>query len=108
MMRARGPSGRRWIRKPRMPGERLIALALLGLAEVAAATIAGLAVVRPAAAQFLDDRFPFMEDRIRRNRQFQQQQQQGNQPFNPFGYGDQPPRQAPVESSRAPAPRKPD
>jgi hypothetical protein len=102
-----------------MPGERLrrfrcgrlIALALLGLAEAAAGAVAGLAAVQPASAQILDDRFPFMEDRIRRNRQFQQQQQQGNQPFNPFGYGDQPqspPRQAPVESSRAPAPRKPD
>jgi hypothetical protein len=99
-----------------MPGERLksfrcarlVALALLGLAEMAAGTVAGLAIVRPASAQFLDDRFPFMEDRVRRNRQLQQQQQQGNQPFNPFGYGDQPQRQAPVESSRAPAPRKSD
>lgn len=95
-----------------MPGERLkrfgcarlLALALFGLAEAAAGSVAGLAVVRPASAQFLDDRFPFMEDRARRNRQLQQQ---GNQPFNPFGYQDQP-RQAPVESSRAPAPRKPD
>jgi hypothetical protein len=59
--------------------------------------------VRPASAQFLDDRFPFMEDRARRNRQLQQQQ--GNSPFNPFGYQEQP-RQAPVESSRAPAPRR--
>jgi hypothetical protein len=94
-----------------MPGERLkrlrcgrlIALALLGLAEVTAGTVAGLAMMRPAAAQFLDDRFPFMNDRARRNRQYQQQQ-----PFNPFGYGDQSQRQAPVDSSRAPAPRKPD
>jgi hypothetical protein len=92
-----------------MPGEKpkrfrcgLLALALLGLAEVAAGT-SGLVTVRSASAQILDDRFPFMNDRGRRNRQLQQQ---GNQPFNPFGYGDQ--RQAPVESSRAPAPRKPD
>jgi hypothetical protein len=94
-----------------MPGERLkrfgytrlVALALLAVAEVAVGAVATIAVVQPARAQFLDDRFPFMEDRVRRNRQYQQQPG-----FNPFGYGDQPQRQAPVESSRAPAPRKPD
>jgi hypothetical protein len=83
---------------------RLFALALLGLAEVAVGAIATTATVQPASAQFLDDRFPFMDDRVRRNRQYQQ----WNQPSNPYGYGDQPQRQAPVESSRAPAPRKPD
>src|SRR3954462_5371276 len=93
-----------WVK--RFGRARLVALALLGLAEMAAGTVAGLAIVQPASAQFLDDRFPFMEDRVRRNRPFQQQQ--GTQPFNPFGSGDQPQRQAPVESSRAPAPRKPD
>ena len=59
-----------------MPGEklkgfscgRLLALVLLGVAEVAAGTMAGLVMMRPAAAQSLDDRFPFMEDRVRRNR----------------------------------------
>src|SRR4051794_22373100 len=90
---------------------RLFALALLGLAEAAAGTIAGLAVPRPASAQFLDDRFPFMENRLRRNRQYQQQQQQqqqqGYQPYNPFGSQDQP-RQTSADPSRAPAPRKPD
>src|SRR6266487_4565042 len=109
MERARGHPGADGFAMPRMSGERLkrsrcgrlIALALLGLAEVTAGTIAGLATMRPAVAQSLDDRFPFMEDRVRRNRQYQQQQ-----PFNPFGYGDQP-RQA-GDSSRAPPPRKPD
>jgi hypothetical protein len=76
---------------------RLIALVLLGLAEAAAATIGILAVTAPAAAQ-LDDRFPFLEDRRRR---YQQQQPWGSQ----FGFPDQP-RQQPVDSSRAPAPRR--
>jgi hypothetical protein len=72
---------------------------LLGLAEAAAGTVAGLAV-RPASAQSLDDRFPFMNDRSRRN---QLQQQQGYQPYNAFGEP-----QARGEAWRAPAPRKPD
>src|SRR5947209_1680717 len=115
MARARGPppGAATDSENRRMPGERLkkfqwgrlSALVLLGLAEMAVGTVAGLAVVRPASAQSLDDRFPFMNDRVRRNRQFQQP---ANQPFSPFGYGDQPQRQGPVESSRAPAPRKPD
>ena len=42
-------------------------LALLGLAEVAAASIALLALLMPASAQ-IDDRFPFLEDRRRRYR----------------------------------------
>src|SRR3954462_1798458 len=92
-----------WVK--RFGRARLLALALLGLAEVAAGTVAGLAVMQPASAQFLDDRFPFMDDRIRRKRQYQQQPE--SQPYNPFGSQDQP-RQAPVDSSRAPAPRKPE
>ena len=80
---------------------RWTGLALLGLAEVAAAAIAILALMPPAAAQ-LDDRFPFLEDRRRR---YQQQYQQFPS-NNPFGF-DQP-RQAPVDSSRAPAPRRVD
>src|SRR5215212_999595 len=73
---------------------RLTALVLLGLAEAAAATVGVIAATAPAAAQ-IDDRFPFMEDRRRRC------QQQG-----PWGYQEQ--RQAPVDSSRAPAPRRSD
>lgn len=86
--------------RPRLA--RLTALVLLGLAEAAAATIGVLAVTAPAAAQ-LDDRFPFLEDRRRRYQQPYQPPQ--NQPWgSPFGY--QEPRQAPVDSSRAPAPRR--
>ncbi len=71
----------------------VIALALLGLAEAATATLGLSALVRPAAAQFLDDRFPFMEDRRRR--------------YQPAPWGYEQPRQA-VDSSRAPAPRRAD
>ncbi len=78
---------------------RLTALVLLGLAEAAAATLGMHVLVQPAAAQFLDDRFPFLDDRRRR---YQQQQQQ----YQPWGYQEQ--RQQPVDSSRAPAPRRAD
>src|ERR1043166_4873084 len=53
---------------------RWIAL-LLGLAEAA---VLACALVQPASAQVLDERFPFLEDGVRR-RQWQQQQQ------SPFG-----------------------
>src|SRR5437762_13741720 len=78
---------------------------LLGLAEVAAAAIALLALFAPASAQ-IDDRFPFLEDRRRRYQQpYQQQQQQQQQPqWSPFGFEQQ--RQQPADSSRAPAPRR--
>ena len=76
-------------------------LALLGLAEVAAAAIALLALVAPASAQ-IDDRFPFLEDRRRRYQQNQPYQQP--QWGGPFGF--EQPRQQPVDSSRAPAPRR--
>ena len=80
---------------------RLTALVLLGLAEVAAAAVCVLAVTAPAAAQ-LDDRFPFLEDRRRRYQQPYQPPQ--NQPWGAPFYQEQ--RQAPVDSSRAPAPRR--
>jgi hypothetical protein len=76
-------------------------LALLGLAEVAAATLGLHALVQPASAQFLDDRFPFMEDRRRRYQQAPRQQDWGS----PYGYEQ---RQQPADSSRAPAPRRAD
>ena len=76
-------------------------LALLGLAEVAAAAIALLALVAPASAQ-IDDRFPFLEDRRRRYQQNQPYQQP--QWGGPFGF--EQPRQQPVDASRAPAPRR--
>src|ERR1041385_18557 len=76
---------------------RWTALVLLGLAEVAAATLGMQMLVQPASAQFLDDRFPFIEDRRRRYQQ---------QPWgSPYGYEQ---RQQPVDSSRAPAPRRAD
>src|SRR5437588_2755532 len=80
---------------------RWTALALLGLAEVAAATLGLHALVQPASAQFLDDRFPFMEDRRRRYQQAPRQQDWGS----PYGYEQ---RQQPADSSRAPAPRRAD
>jgi len=77
---------------------------LLALAEVAAAAIALLVAVAPASAQ-VDDRFPFMEDRRRRYQQpYQQPNQQQYQQWSPWGY--EQPRQQPVDSSRAPAPRR--
>ena len=76
-------------------------MALLGLAEVAAAAIALLALLAPASAQ-IDDRFPFLEDRRRRYQQnYPSQQPQWGSPF-----GFEQPRQQPVDSSRAPAPRR--
>jgi hypothetical protein len=64
-----------------------------------------LVALAPASAQ-IDDRFPFMEERRRRYQQpYQQQYQQPyQQQHSPFGF-DQP-RQQPVDSSRAPAPRR--
>src|SRR3954466_4382043 len=83
------------------PFKRRTGLLLLGLAEVAAAAIALMTWLTPAAAQ-LDDRFPFLEDRRRR---YQQQQQQQQQPqWQPSGFPQ--PRQQPADSSRAPAPRR--
>jgi len=78
------------------------AMLLLGLTEVAAAAIALFALLTPASAQ-IDDRFPFLEDRRRR---YQQNYQQQYQQWSPYGF-DQP-RQQPVDSSRAPPPRRAD
>src|SRR6476659_6416905 len=87
--------------------KRRTGLALLGLAEVAAAAIALLTLLTPASAQ-IDDRFPFLEDRRRRYQQNYQpyQQQQQQQQWSPFGFEQQ--RQQPVDSSRAPPPRRAD
>src|SRR5256885_2482513 len=82
---------------------RLTGLLLLGLAEAAAAAMGVLAAAAPAAAQ-LDDRFPFLEDRRRRYQQPYQPPQ--NSWGAPYGYQEQ--RQAPVDASRAPAPRRTD
>jgi uncharacterized protein len=78
--------------------------ALLLVVEMAAAALGLLVTAQQTSAQFLDDRFPFLEDRRRRYQQQQQYQQWNNWNQNP--YGEQ--RQAPVESSRAPAARKPE
>src|SRR6476661_979833 len=78
--------------------------ALLLVVEMAAAALGLLVTAHQTPAQFLDDRFPFLEDRRRRYQQQQQYQQWNNWNQNP--YGEQ--RQAPVESSRAPAARKPE
>ncbi|HMK81494.1 MAG TPA: DUF459 domain-containing protein [Xanthobacteraceae bacterium] len=80
-------------------------LALLLLAEVLAAAIGFLGSTHQSAAQFLDDRFPFLEDRRRRYQQQQQYQQWNNQQYQQGA-----PREpgVPAESARAPAPRKPD
>src|SRR5436305_9328278 len=78
---------------------RWTALVLLGLAEVAVATLGMHALLRPAAAQFLDDRFPFMEDRRRRYQQAPRDRDWG------YGYEQ---RQQPATASRAPAPRRSD
>jgi hypothetical protein len=87
---------------------RWLSLILLGVAEVACL---GALSLRPAAAQVLDERFPFLENRQRRNQQQRQQDWGGQQQqYSPWGYQEQQQqqRQAPAESARAPAPRKPD
>jgi hypothetical protein len=69
---------------------------LLGFAEVA---VLACALIAPASAQVIDERFPFLQDRARRNRDLQQ-------PFgSPFGSPDQPaqPRQV-YEPTRPPPP----
>src|SRR5204863_7980364 len=65
-----------------------------------------LALMPPASAQ-IDDRFPFLEDRRRRYQQnYQPYQQQAPSWGSQGGY--EQPRQQPVDSSRAPAPRRAD
>ena len=96
---------------------------LFGLAE-AAVLVCALAVAHPAAAQVLDERFPNLEDRARRNRMWQQQPQQPQwqqpqwqqpqqqQPsFSPFqAFPDQPQRQqrqVQVDPTRPPPAQRP-
>jgi hypothetical protein len=73
-----------------MPADRPSARArffalLLVLAETA---VLACALIQPASAQVIDERFPFLQDRARRNRDFPQQHQQ---PYGtPFGAPDQP------------------
>jgi uncharacterized protein len=74
--------------------------ALLLLAEVVAAAIGFVGSTQPTAAQFLDDRFPYLGDRRRRYPQ-QPRYQRWNQPGEPR-------QQAAPEGSRAPAPRQPE
>src|SRR4029077_916086 len=81
---------------------RWTALVLLGLAEVAVAALSMHALVQPAAAQFLDDRFPFIEDRRRRY-----PQQGPRQGYWGSLYGSEQ-RPQPGGSSAAPAPRRTD
>jgi hypothetical protein len=83
--------------------KRRTGVLVLGLAEVTAAALALVALLAPASAQ-IDDRFPFLEDRRRRYQQNQPYQQP--QWGSPFGF--EQPRQQPVDSSRAPAPRRAD
>ena len=74
------------------------------------AGIGTIAVTRPAIPQVLDERFPFLEDRRRRYQQQQQYQQWNQQQWNQQQWGADPQSaaQQPVESSRAPAPRRPE
>ena len=78
--------------------------ALLLLAEVVAAGLGLLVSAHQTSAQFLDERFPFLEDRRRRYQQQQQYQQWNNWNQQQYPSGEQ--RQG--DSSRAPAPRRPD
>ena len=89
---------------------RVLGLALLVLAEAALAGIGTIAVMRPAIPQVLDERFPFLEDRRRRYQQQDRYQQWNQQQWNQQQWGQDPQyrQQQPVESSRAPAPRRPE
>ena len=86
---------------------RWIAVALLGFAEV---TLVTLGTIAPAVPQVLDERFPFLEDRRRRYQQQDRYQQWNQQQWNQQQQWGQEPqsRQQPVESSRAPAARRPE
>jgi uncharacterized protein len=76
---------------------RIRASLTLAAIELVALLACVLVMAEPAAAQ-LDDRFPFMDRRRRYD------QQSPSSPFDPY----QQQRQAPVDASRAPAPRRPD
>ena len=88
----------------------LLGLVLLVLAEAALAGIGTIAVMRPAIPQVLDERFPFLEDRRRRYQQQDRYQQWNQQQWNQQQWGADPQsrQQQPAESSRAPAPRRPE
>ena len=88
---------------------RALGLALLILAEASAAAVGTIAVIHPAIPQVLDERFPFLENRQRRYQQQQQYQQWNQQQWNQQQWGQDSQyrqQQQPVESSRAPAPRR--
>src|ERR1051325_3817158 len=88
---------------------RVLGFALLLFAEAALAGIGTIAVMRPAIPQVLDERFPFLEDRRRRYQQQDRYQQWNQQQWNQQQWGADPQsRQQPAESSRAPAPRRPE
>jgi len=89
---------------------RVLGWALLVLAEAALAGIGTIAVMRPAIPQVLDERFPFLEDRRRRYQQQDRYQQWNQQQWNQQQWGADPQsrQQQPAESSRAPAPRRPE
>jgi uncharacterized protein len=78
--------------RPSAPA-RLIAL-LLGLAETA---VLACALIQPASAQVIDERFPFLQDRARRNRD----------PFGAPADPTQPPRQAQQYDPTRPPPPMP-
>ncbi|HKS63837.1 MAG TPA: hypothetical protein VJT13_19200, partial [Xanthobacteraceae bacterium] len=86
---------------------RVLGLALLVLAEAALACVGTIAVMRPAIPQVLDERFPFLEDRRRRYQQQDRYQQWNQQQWNQQ-WGADPQSRQPAESSRAPAPRRPE
>jgi hypothetical protein len=82
---------------------RTLALALFVLAEATLAVTGSFLLTRPVHAQVVDERFPFLEDRARRQRQNRMQElQQWNQQ-NSYG-----PDQRAQDSARAPAPRRPE
>ena len=83
----------------------------LAAAMLAVASLGTIAAIRPAIPQVLDERFPFLENRQRRYQQQQQYQQWNQQQWNQQQWGADPQsrqQQQPVESSRAPAPRRPE
>src|ERR1043166_740190 len=92
----------------RQKNRRALGLALLVLAEVVAAGASTLVVMRPAIPQVLDERFPFLEDRRRRYQQQDRYQQWNQQQWNQQQWGADPQSRQSAESSRAPAPRRPE
>lgn len=81
---------------------RIAFLAVAAIGELTAAVAICLALQGSAAAQIFDDRFPFLEERARRQHQYPSQRHDF---FNPFGPPERP-APPPVDYSRAPPPRK--